>query len=210
MTGISIKDQGYTGGLWPKSSVVGIKAPVFSMSKLVGVDTYLSPEMKSTGEVMGIDSNFDAALRKTLLAANLNIPHGSGILLSLSDSDKVQSETLIKTLDECGCNLFATEGTAEMIRSLGVEVTMTTKKLGEGHPNVVDVINDGQVQAVINTVSESSRVIRDGFYIRRSAVEKRIPCFTSIDTAMAAVESMSEVLAQYQVKTTLEYIQTTS
>ena len=87
---------------------------------------------------------------------------------------------------------------------------MITKKLGEGHPNVVDVINDGYVQAVINTVSESSRVIRDGFYIRRAAVEKRIPCFTSIDTAMAAVESMSDNLGQYQVKTTAEYIQSTS
>ena len=210
MTGISIAEQGYKGGLWPKSKVIGIKAPVFSMSKLVGVDTYLSPEMKSTGEVMGIDNNFESALTKTLLAANLNIPKKSGILLSLSDSDKLECTNLVKTLSDCGCELFATEGTAEMIENSGIPVTMITKKLGEGHPNVVDVINDGYVQAVINTVSESSRVIRDGFYIRRAAVEKRIPCFTSIDTAMAAVESMSDNLGQYQVKTTVEYIQSTS
>lgn len=210
MTGELLSDQGYEGGLWPKSKVIGIKAPVFSMSKLVGVDTYLSPEMKSTGEVMGIDSNFESALAKTLLAANLNIPKGSGILLSLSDTDKNQSESLIRTLAVSGCHLFATEGTAEMIRSLGTPVTMITKKLGEGHPNVVDVINNGQVQAVINTVSESSRVVRDGFFIRRAAVEKRVPCFTSIDTAMAAVESMSGQVGQYQVKTTSEYINATN
>ena len=159
---------------------------------------------------MGIDNNFESALTKTLLAANLNIPKKSGILLSLSDSDKLECTNLVKTLSDCGCELFATEGTAEMIENSGIPVTMITKKLGEGHPNVVDVINDGYVQAVINTVSESSRVIRDGFYIRRAAVEKRIPCFTSIDTAMAAVESMSDNLGQYQVKTTAEYIQSTS
>jgi carbamoyl-phosphate synthase large subunit len=210
MLGDSIHSQGYTGGLWPKSKIVGIKAPVFSMSKLVGVDTYLSPEMKSTGEVMGIDDNFKSALKKTLIAANLNLTQGIGILLSLSDHDKTEAKVLITMLHEADCQLFATEGTAEMIRQLGVPVTMITKKLGEGHPNVLDVIAEGNVKAVINTVSESSRVVRAGFYIRRAAVERRIPCFTSIDTAMAAAESISDVQLTYNIKATSEYVRTTS
>jgi carbamoyl-phosphate synthase large subunit len=97
-----------------------------------------------------------------------------------------------------------------MIRQLSVPVTMITKKLGEGHPNVLDVIAEGNVKAVINTVSESSRVVRDGFYIRRAAVERRIPCFTSIDTAMAAAESISDVQLTYNIKATSEYVITTS
>jgi carbamoyl-phosphate synthase large subunit len=210
MLGDSIHSQGYTGGLWPKSKIVAIKAPVFSMSKLVGVDTYLSPEMKSTGEVMGIDDNFKSALKKTLIAANLNLTQGIGILLSLSDHDKTEAKALITMLHEADCQLFATEGTAEMIRQLSVPVTMITKKLGEGHPNVLDVIAEGNVKAVINTVSESSRVVRDGFYIRRAAVERRIPCFTSIDTAMAAAESISDVQLTYNIKATSEYVITTS
>ena len=87
---------------------------------------------------------------------------------------------MIQGLDRAGCRLYATEGTAAMIEAMGLPVTMTTKKLSEGHPNVVDVINDGSVGAVINTISGVSEVLRDGFHIRRTAVERQIPCFTSL------------------------------
>ena len=126
--GKTLREQGYQGGLWPKTGVVGIKAPVFSMSKLVGVDTYLGPEMKSTGEVMGVDRTFQAALTKALLAAGLNMRPESGVLMSIADPDKAESVSIVRDLADLGCNLYATEGTADMIRALGLPVTMTVAR----------------------------------------------------------------------------------
>jgi len=206
MLGRTLADMGYPGGLWPKQKLVAIKAPVFSMAKLVGVDWYLGPEMKSTGEVMGIDRDFPAALSKALLAANLNISIGMGVLLSIADRNKAESLPLIRELLRADCRLYATEGTAAMIDALGLPVTMITKKLSEGHPNVVDVIENGSVGAVINTVSESTSVLRDGFDIRRAAVERRIPCFTSLDTARAAVESLLMSQGNYNIQPMIEYL----
>jgi carbamoyl-phosphate synthase large subunit len=206
MLGQTLADMGYQGGLWPRQKLVGIKAPVFSMAKLVGVDWYLGPEMKSTGEVMGVDADFPSALSKALLAANLNLESGMGVLLSIADQNKAESVPLIRELLRAGCRLYATEGTAAMIDALGLPVTMITKKLHEGHPNVIDVIDDGSVEAVINTVSEVTSVLRDGFDIRRAAVEHRIPCFTSLDTARAAVESLLMSRGNYSVRRTDEYL----
>ena len=206
MLGKTLAQMGYEGGLWPKQNLVGIKAPVFSMAKLVGVDWYLGPEMKSTGEVMGIDWDFPNALSKALLAANLNLTKGMGVLLSIADRNKAESVALVRELLQAECWLYATEGTAAMIDALGLPVTMITKKLSEGHPNVVDVINDGSVGAVVNTVSEATTVLRDGFDIRRAAVERRIPCFTSLDTARAAVESLLMSEGNYSVRRTDEYL----
>ncbi|MFC1860210.1 carbamoyl-phosphate synthase large subunit [Chloroflexota bacterium] len=188
MLGKSLKEQGYKTGLWPTQNLVGIKAPVFSMSKLLGVDTYLSPEMKSTGEVMGIDYTFDAALAKALLAAGLMLLPQGAILLSIADRDKPEALTIIKKFSQIGYKLYATEGTAVMIESARLPVTMITKKLSEGHPNVIDVINDGKVNSVVNTITGGRIPLRDGFQIRRAAAEKRIPCFTSLDTVQAAVD----------------------
>ena len=207
MLGETLAGLGYSGGLWPRQKLVGIKAPVFSMSKLVGVDTYLGPEMKSTGEVMGIDWDFPNALSKALMAANLNLRKGSGVLLSIADQHKAESLVLIRELLEANCRLYATEGTAAMIAATGMPVTMITKRLSEGHPNVVDVINDGTVGAVINTLSGDTSVLRDGFYIRRAAVERRIPCFTSLDTARAAVECLLMERGSYSVQQIDAYLQ---
>jgi carbamoyl-phosphate synthase large subunit len=176
------------------------------MAKLVGVDWYLGPEMKSTGEVMGIDQDFPGALSKALLAANLNLRRGMGVLLSVADRDKAESLPLVRELLRAECRLYATEGTAAMIDALGLPVTMITKKLSEGHPNVIDVIEDSSVGAVVNTVSESTSVLRDGFDIRRAAVERRIPCFTSLDTARAAVESLLMSEGNYSVQPMIEYL----
>ena len=206
MLGETLRSQGYSGGLWPEQNLVGIKAPVFSMAKLVGVDWHLGPEMKSTGEVMGVDKDFKNALTKTLLAANLNFKPGTGVLLSIADHHKSEAVSLIRNLADSGCLLYATEGTAAMISAMGLPVNMTTKKLSEGHPNVVDVIEDGSVSAVVNTISGSPDVMRDGFYIRRAAVEKHIPCFTSMDTARAAAESLPSQPGSYQIYTIGEYL----
>ena len=206
MLDTKLKDMGYEGGLWPRQKLVGIKAPVFSMSKLVGVDWYMGPEMKSTGEVMGIDRDFTGALTKALQAASINLSPGMGVLLSISDQNKADSLPLVRGLAAAGCQLYATEGTAAMITAMDLPVTTITKRIGEGSPDVLDVINDGTVGAVVNTLSGDSSVMRDGFYIRRAAVERRIPCFTSLDTARAAMESMLTGLDNFSVLTTDEYL----
>jgi carbamoyl-phosphate synthase large subunit len=205
MLGKSLKEQGYRTGLWPEQPLAGIKAPVFSMSKLLGVDTYLGPEMKSTGEVMGIDASFDAALAKALLAAGMMLPPQGAILLSIADRDKPESLPAIRKLSELGYSLYATEGTAAMLESAGLPVTRITKKLGEGHPNVLDVIRDGTVSGVVNTITGGEASLRDGFHIRRAAAEKQVPCFTSLDTMRAAVEALSSPSQTYLVQPLPEY-----
>jgi carbamoyl-phosphate synthase large subunit len=205
MLGQSLKQQGYFTGLWPKQKLVAIKAPVFSMSKLTGVDTYLGPEMKSTGEVMGVDYNFDSALAKALISAGLMLPDKGGVLVSVADRDKPEALRIIRQLAQIGYKLYATEGTAAMIEAAGLTVNVTTKKLHEGHPNVVDVIMDGSVQAVINTVTGGRIPLRDGFQIRRTATERRIPCFTSLDTARAAVQALLNGAQNYSIQPISEY-----
>ncbi|MEE8353113.1 MAG: carbamoyl phosphate synthase large subunit, partial [Dehalococcoidales bacterium] len=205
MLGQSLAKQGYQTGLFPKRRLFGIKAPVFSMSKLAGVDTYLGPEMKSTGEVMGIDYTFEAALAKALQAAGLMLPPRGGILLSIADRDKPEVLPIIRRLYQAGYDLYATEGTAVMIEGLGLPVTMITKKLSEGHPNVVDVIQSGTVHGVLNTITGGTSALRDGFMIRRTATEKRIPCFTSLDTARAAAEALVNGSQAFSVQPLPDY-----
>jgi carbamoyl-phosphate synthase large subunit len=205
MLGASLKEQGYDGGLWPVRKLIAIKAPVFSMSKLTGVDTHLGPEMKSTGEVMGIDYTFEAALAKTILAAGLALPPESGILFSIADRDKAEALPIIRKLAAAGNKLYATEGTAAMIQGAGLPVRITSKKLSEGHPNIIDLINDGTISGVVNTTTGGHVPFRDGFYIRRAAVEKRIPCFTSLDTIRAAAETISRGVRSYTVQPLPDY-----
>jgi carbamoyl-phosphate synthase large subunit len=205
MLGQSLKDQGYEGGLWPVRKLVAVKAPVFSMSKLTGVDTHLGPEMKSTGEVMGIDYTFEAALAKAILAAGLALPPNSGILFSIADRDKAEALPIIRKLAAAGNKLYATEGTAAMIEAAGLPVRMTSKKLMEGHPNIIDLINDGTISGVVNTITGGHIPIQDGFYIRRAAAEKRIPCFTSLDTIRAATETISRGVWSHTVQPLPDY-----
>jgi carbamoyl-phosphate synthase large subunit len=206
MAGISLNEQGYEGGLWKRQRLVGIKAPVFSMSKLTGVDSYLGPEMKSTGEVMGIDYSFEAALVKALLAAGLMLPQEGRLLLSIADKDKTEAQPLIRQLHAVHRELYATEGTAEMIESMGFPVRMVTKKLGEGHPNVVDVIQDSSVSGVVNTITGGRIPLKDGLAIRRAAAEKRIPCFTSLDTARVAIRALANSSQIFNVQPLREYL----
>ena len=206
MLGKSLREQGYTSGLWPVSKLVAVKAPVFSMSKLVGVDTHLGPEMKSTGEVMGIDYTLEAALAKAILAAGLALPPKGGIFFSIADRDKAESLPLIRRLAAAGNKLYATEGTAAMIEAANMPVKMTSKKLDEGHPNTIDLINNGTIKGVVNTLTGGGNVpFRDGFYIRRAAVEKRIPCFTSLDTLRAAVEAFIDSGRKYTAQPLPDY-----
>jgi carbamoyl-phosphate synthase large subunit len=205
MLGKSLKEQGYASGLWPVKNLVAVKAPVFSMSKLAGVDTYLGPEMKSTGEVMGIDYTFSAALAKAVQASGLAITPQSGLLFSIADRDKGEALPIIRQLAAAGSRLYATEGTASMIQAAGMPVIMTTKKLDEGHPNIIDMINDGTISGVVNTTTGGHAPFRDGFYIRRAAAEKRIPCFTSLDTVRAAAEAISPTAQAFTVQPLPDY-----
>ena len=199
MLGEGLREQGYPSGLWPAKPLVAIKAPVFSMSKLSGVDTHLGPEMKSTGEVMGVDVDYDRALVKALLAAGMSLPEQGRALLSIADQDKARSLGLIRNLAEAGYELHATQGTASLIRGLGYEVQEQPKREMTGDPDVIDLIRSGEIDFVINTPEQTSVTIRDGFHIRRAATEQRIPCFTSIDTAAHAVGAMIARRQDYHV-----------
>jgi carbamoyl-phosphate synthase large subunit len=207
MLGRTLEAQGYQGGLWPEQQLIAVKAPAFSMSKLAGVDTYLGPEMKSTGEAMGIDRAFPAALAKALLSAELALPAGGALLLSIADREKGAAAPIIRRLHDAGFRLYATEGTARMIGDLGLAVEQVTKRLNEGHPNVVDVIRDRTVDGVINIPEgRLTGTLRDGFHIRRAAAERRIPCFTSLDTARAAAEALVAGVETYTIQPLRAYL----
>jgi carbamoyl-phosphate synthase large subunit len=205
MLGRSLASQGYRGGLWRRQPLIAVKAPVFSMAKLRGVDTHLGPEMKSTGEVMGIDRAFEPAFYKALMSAGLALPPHGSVLITLADEDKTDAVDMIRQLVRMGNKLYATEGTAALIERHGMPVQMVTKRIGRGHPDMVDVILDGTVDCVINTPGPADKEILDGIEIRRAAVERGIPCITSIDTARTIVDAMTKSDAVYTVQPYPEY-----
>jgi carbamoyl-phosphate synthase large subunit len=155
---------------------------------------------------MGIDYTFEAALVKALLAAGLMLPQEGSLLLSIADKDKSEAAPLIRQLHSLHHDLYATEGTAAMIESMKLPVKMVTKKLSEGHPNVVDLIQDSAVSGVINTVTGGRIPLKDGFNIRRAAAEKRIPCFTSLDTARVAIGALASNSRMFNVQPLKEYL----
>ena len=207
MAGQTLKSLGHSSGLNSSKNLFAIKAPVFSMSKLAGVDTTLGPEMKSTGEVMGIDLEFNAAMYKALISSGMAIPETGTILVSIADRDKDDFKKIVSELNDKGFDLLATEGTANLIKDMGIEVNSIPKVFTGNHPNVVDVINHGLVDAVINTVTGESEMIKDGFDIRRAAAEKNIPCFTSLDGAYASIVSVNQKNFEYNVSPLSKYIE---
>ena len=207
MAGQTLKSLGHSSGLNSSKNLFAIKAPVFSMSKLTGVDTTLGPEMKSTGEVMGIDLEFNAAMYKALISSGMAIPETGTILVSIADRDKDDFKKIVSELNDKGFDLLATEGTANLIKDMGIEVNSIPKVFTGNHPNVVDVINHGLVDAVINTVTGESEMIKDGFDIRRAAAEKNIPCFTSLDGAYASIVSVNQKNFEYNVSPLSKYIE---
>ncbi len=204
--GSSLAAEGYAraDGIWPTGSLVALKAPVFSMAKLLDVDTYLGPEMKSTGEVMGIDRSFAPALWKSLVAAGLAPARSGKILVTVADKDKPEVVPIIEGFHWLGYDLVATSGTAALIRSLGVDVT-EVHKLAEGSQDILKLIRSGECAAVINTPTLGKTVDRDGFLIRRAAVEARVPCLTSLDTALAVVAALRASAVSTSVAPLAEY-----
>ncbi len=206
MLGISLKEQGFGTGLYRKRRLIGVKAPVFSMSKLAGVDTYLGPEMKSTGEVMGIDHTFENAMAKALIAAGLILPQKGNLLFSIADKNKKEALPIISGFYKLGYGLYATEGTAKFIEQNGMQVITAGKKLSQGSPNIIDIIESGQVMGIVNTITGGRSELQDGFHIRRTAVEHKIPCFTSLDTARIALKTLVAGRSNYNVKPLSEYL----
>lgn len=190
MLGKTLREMGYQSGLVQSNSYVAVKVPVFSFGKLTRVDTYLGPEMKSTGEVMGVDYTVSRALYKGLLAAGCTIPRTGRVLVTIADRDKEEAIPVVRGLAELGLHFFATRGTAGFLRDHGIEVA-EVNKIEAGSPHVVDLIRSGKVNFVINTHSGGHKTVRDGFQIRRAAVEHGIPCLTSLDTARALREVVS-------------------
>ncbi|WP_163579730.1 carbamoyl-phosphate synthase large subunit [Gracilibacillus saliphilus] len=184
--GESLANMGYQKGLLPESETVSVKVPVFSFEKLRSVDTMLGPEMKSTGEAIGRDRTLEKALYKGLTASGLKIPMEGAILITIADKDKGEASEIAKRFFELGFHLYATEGTAKTIRELNIPVTEVGKVGAEGK-NVISIIEQGEVQVVINTLTSGKKPRSDGFRIRREAVEHGIPCLTSLDTAEAIV-----------------------
>ena len=211
MLGERLADQGWETGLVAPRPLVAVKAPVFSMNKLAAVDTYLGPEMKSTGEAIGIARTVNEALRKAFAASGMQLERGSSALLTIADADKPELFPIVSRLVQLGCTIVATEGTARALRAAGFSPRVVAK-IGEEGPTVVDVIVRGEVQLVINTMSniyedpgEGNPVIKDGFEIRRAAVERRIPCLTSLDTATALLESAVAAAGEIEVRTIDEW-----
>ena len=204
--GSTLAVEGYAraDGLWPSGDLVALKAPVFSMAKLLDVDTYLGPEMKSTGEVIGIDRTFAPALWKSLVAAGLAPMPSGKVLITVADKDKAEVVNIIEGFHWLGYDLVATSGTAALIRSLGIEVT-EVPKLGEGDSTILQLIRSGTCAAVVNTPTLGKTVDRDGFLIRRAAVEARVPCLTSLDTALAVVTALRASAQSYNVAPLSEY-----
>ncbi|WP_342541830.1 carbamoyl-phosphate synthase large subunit [Paenisporosarcina sp. FSL H8-0542] len=191
--GQSLPSQGIANGLAPSPRGVFVKVPVFSFAKLRRVDITLGPEMKSTGEVMGKDITLEKALYKGLVAAGMEIKDHGSVLMTIADKDKEEAVSIANRFTSIGYRILATEGTANALKEAGIPVT-TVNKIGSEGPTLLDYIQKGDAQFVINTLTKGKLPESDGFRIRRESVENGIPCLTSLDTAEAmlrVIESMT-------------------
>jgi carbamoyl-phosphate synthase large subunit len=185
--GKTLEELGYTDGLYPESKQVHVKAPVFSFSKLARVDTYLGPEMKSTGEVMGTDQTLEKALYKAFEASNLHLPSYGSIVFTIADETKEEALKLAQRFVAIGYGIMATSGTANYFEREGLRI-QRVNKLQEGEETIVDYLRSGKARAVINTIGKNrGKAKADGMNIRREAVEHGIPLFTALDTAKASL-----------------------
>lgn len=188
--GETLESLGYKPGLMPAKPHIAVKAPVFSFAKMQQVDISLGPEMKSTGEVMGIDYHYARALYKAITAAGMNIPTKGTVLFTVADKDKEEVQQLAKAFSDLGYDLVATAGTAKTIESLGLEVGIVSK-VHEHKADIIQMIKTGKINMVINTLTQGKDYERDGFKIRRATVEHAIPCLTSMDTAWEVLRVLS-------------------
>ena len=168
-----------------------VKVPCFSFSKIRGLDTVLSPEMKSTGEAIGYDQSLNRALYKALKAANMRVINYGTVLVTLSDKTKEQALPLVKRFYDLGFNIEATKGTGQFLKKHGIK-TRIKKKISEGSEEILDSLRKGYVSYVLNTVTRD-QTNKDGFLIRRVAVENNVTIFTSLDTCKALLDVLEEI-----------------
>lgn len=190
--GKSLKELGYQPGLYPESKLINVKAPVFSFSKLAKVDSYLGPEMKSTGEVMGSDHTFAKALLKAFAGAKMKLPASGNVLLTIEEHDKKEVLPLAKRFSGIGYRLLATAGTAKFLQEHGLRV-MKVAKINEkdsSDPNILDLLKAGKIQLVINTMGHDQAATSAGFQIRQLAIAHNVPLLTSLDTARALLKAL--------------------
>ncbi|MBW2395478.1 MAG: carbamoyl-phosphate synthase large subunit [Deltaproteobacteria bacterium] len=190
MAGKSLAELGFTEEIWPKH--FSVKEAVFPFVKFPGVDTVLGPEMKSTGEVMGIDSDFGRAYAKAQIEAGNTIPESGRVLISVKRQDRGKLGEVVQEFHDAGFEVLATPGTARVIEALGLEVEAVAK-VGEGRPNVVERIEAGDVDLVLNTVEQDPVAVRDSFSIRRAALNRGIPYFTTLAALRAAAGAIRAV-----------------
>ena len=184
MLGEKLKDIGYGTGLYRQAPYCAVKVPVFSFEKLTDADTLLGPEMKSTGEVLGVGRTMQEAVYKGLLASGVHMAHTGGALVAVRDRDKREAVKLCRTMKELGFTLYATQGTATALERAGIPA-IAVGKLHEGKQDIMRLLDEGKVQYVISTSSKGALPQRDSVQMRRKAVERGIACLTSLDTANA-------------------------
>ncbi len=188
MAGQTLADQGIKKEIHPPH--FSVKEAVFPFAKFSGVDTILGPEMKSTGEVMGIGRTFAEAFIKSQLAAGVQLPTSGNVLISVRDSDKQEAVSIAAKLIELGFSLYATRGTAQILQEAGLPV-IAVNKVTEGRPHIVDMIKNGEIVLIINTVTNKRSAVRDSYSIRRAALQAKITYYTTIAGARAACAGMA-------------------
>ena len=191
MLGTKLKDLGYESGICPEPKYVCIKVPIFSTEKLPQVEASLGPEMRSTGEILGVGRNLTNALYKGFIAANDMIPKKNGTaLVTIKKYDRPEILPIAKRLENLGYRILATEGTAQFLEESGIKGVTVVRKISEGVPNVLDIIRSGMIDIIINTPTKGNRTESDGFKIRRAAMECSVHLMTSLDTVNALLDVM--------------------
>ena len=200
MVGRSLREQGVAGEIVPP--YFSVKEAVFPFIKFPGVDTILGPEMKSTGEVMGVGETFSEAFLKSQIAANVRLPNKGKVFVSVKDADKPRVVELAMLLVSLGFTLVATRGTAAALAAAGVPVT-PVNKVHEGQPHIVDMMKNDEIALVVNTVQEKRSAIRDSYQIRREALTDQIPTYTTLAGARAAASGLAGMreLVPYAMQT---------
>ncbi|MBF8983272.1 carbamoyl-phosphate synthase large subunit [Lutibacter sp. B2] len=200
MLGEKLKDLGYGIGIYKEPELVSVKVPVFSTEKLPQVEVSLGPEMRSTGEVLGVGRNFKEALYKGFIASGKNFTKKNGtILATINKQDKEEFLSVAKGFAKLGYRFMATKGTADLLKEEGIDVS-EVKKISEGVPNILDIIRSGMIDFIINTPTKGNDSKRDGFRIRRTAIESSVGVFTSLDTAKAVVDVMNENMKEDEIE----------
>ena len=194
--GEKLKDMDYGTGIYKKSKYVAVKMPIFSFQKLKNADTSLGPEMKSTGEVLGVSKRFSEAILKAFIASGINVVERGKILVTVNDKDKPEILPIVKKLAKHGYSIYATSGTAKYLKDNGVENVETVPKIWEGTDSIPDLIHSGQLSFIINTPTKGKEANRDGFKIRRLAAESKVPCFTAIDTVIGFYDAIAKGLKE--------------